>query len=96
MKTLQITATANDETIEQLKVAIEGFIGQFNYQQNNELTTQVEIISPVLNTSIQKVVENDTLFGRFSHYVIHPLSDKDIENAIAEGAYERAMRSFND
>lgn len=96
MKTLQITATANDEIIEQLKVAIEGVFGQFNHQKNNELKTQVEIINPILNEPIAKVVENDTLFGRFSHYVTRPLTDKDIEDAIVEGAYERAMRGVND
>lgn len=84
MKTLQITATANDEIIEQLKVAIEGVFGQFNHQKNNELKTQVEIINPILNEPIQKVVENDALFGIFSHYVKEPLTQDDIDDCLAE------------
>lgn len=45
---------------------------------------------------MNKVVENDTLFGMFSHYVTHRLSDEEIEEGIVEGAYGRVMRGLND
>lgn len=96
MKTLQITATANDEIIEQLKVAIEGVFGKFNDEKPNELNAQVEVLNLPIDEPIQKVVENDTLFGRFSHYVTRPLTDDDIEQGIVTGAYGRAMRGLDD
>ena len=96
MKTLQIIATANNEVIEQLKVAIEGVFGQFHHQKTDDLTTQVEIVDLPIDEPVNKVVENDTLFGMFSHYVTHRLHDEDIKDGIAQGAYERAMRGVND
>lgn len=36
------------------------------------------------NDTIQKVVENDALFGIFSHYVKEPLTQDDIDDCLAE------------
>ncbi|MDO5050529.1 MAG: hypothetical protein Q4D68_02210 [Moraxella equi] len=44
------------------------------------------------NDAIQKVVENDTLFGRFSHYAKEPLTQEDIDDCLAEVAYLQDLR----
>lgn len=45
------------------------------------------------NDTIQKVVENDTLFGRFSHYAKEPLTQEDIDDCLAEVAYLQDLRT---
>lgn len=39
------------------------------------------------------MVENDTLFGRFSHYAKEPLTQEDIDDCLAEVAYLQDLRT---
>lgn len=45
------------------------------------------------NDTIQKVVENDTLFGWFSHYAKEPLTQEDIDDCLTEVAYLQDLRT---
>lgn len=57
------------------------------------------ILSPYVNVQVkpiqddEKIIKNDPLFGFFSGDIKHRLSDEEIEDAIVQGATERAMRS---
>ena len=41
------------------------------------------------------VEQDDELFGMFSHYVTHKLTDKEIEEAITQGALQRGMTGIH-
>ncbi len=79
-------------TIEVADNVLENFLNLLN----NFSKTDIKIIENPPKEPAKKVVENDSLSGMFAHYVTRPLTDKDIEDAIVEGAYERAMRGVDD
>ncbi|OOR87213.1 hypothetical protein B0181_10865 [Moraxella caviae] len=83
MKTLHITATANDVVIEQLKTIIENFAGQQDKAESIAIKT--ELAQPMVYDDIRQ------LKGILNTHYPKPLSDSDIENGIAQGAAQRAM-----
>lgn len=81
MQTLQMIATAQDDVILELQTMIKSFLQSKPNAVIKKMQTQAE---------------NESLSGMFSHYVTHRISDKEIAEGIAEGAYQRAMKGLND
>nr|WP_315042822.1 hypothetical protein [uncultured Moraxella sp.] len=92
----QLVITAQSELIGQLKTVVEGFITQYSNKQKSATQLKIEIVQPIIAENYEKVVEDDKLFGMFSHYVTHRISDEEMEEAIVQGASERAMRGIHD
>lgn len=84
MQTLQLVATAQDDVMNQFKTAIENFIQQ--YKTEKPITAKVEIIETPMQFDNVKQLK-----GILNQYYHQPLTDKDIEDGIMQGALDRAM-----
>lgn len=87
MKTQLVVTTDNNALIEELKIVIERFIGQYKNNTNTPITIETKIENPAVFDDIRQ------LKGILNQYYDKPLTDDDIKNGIHQGIMDRAMLS---